>query len=333
MVQLYREFLYNKTGRTWDEISSYDFNKNEIDEETIFKFVNRAEERIPSIRNDKDVEQILGKLYLINKNKIKNAGILLFAKNPQAIFIQSKIKIGKFINEADIETQDIVEGNLFKQVLNSIEIITTKYLRRIVKFEKNNIERIDELEYPLEALREAILNAMVHRDYTSSAEIQIRIYKDKLLIMNPGILPTEISIESLKSTHISKPRNPYIAGVFQKAGYIESWGRGTNKILKACIDAGLPEPEFNDEHGIFSVTFYKSMLSEDNLAKMGLNERQIKALAFVKSKGSINNKNYRELNNVAHDTASIELKDMLKKGIFMAIGKGRSFSYQLKIKK
>ena len=323
------DFLQRKLGITWDSIASLKYNNELIDTETVLKFKNRALERVPSIGEEKNEKDILEKLYLIEKDNIKNAGVLLFYKNPQAIFLQSKIKIGKFLNDADVEVQDIIDRNLLSQAINSIDILTNKYLKRYIKYSEDKIERREELEYPIEALRESIYNAIVHRDYTSTAEISIKVYDDKLVIINPGILPPEIAITSLKTIHTSKPRNPYIANVFQKAGYIEAWGRGTNKIIQVCIQAGLPEPQFTNTNNIFTVTLFKDKLTEYNLLEAGLNERQIKAVNYAKMHKFITNMIYRDINNVSDETARNELYNLVEKKIFTTKGKGRSHSYIL----
>ena len=324
------DFLQRKSGRTWDEISNIDFDINSISKTTVFKFINNAKEKLPSIWEEKDPRNILEKLYLVKNNKISNAGILLFGKELQKYFIHSKIKIGKFKNDADIEKQDIVERNLLRQVNDCLDILTTKYLNRNIKYSADKVERIDELEYPIEALRESVLNAIVHRDYTISSDILIRVYSEKIVIMNPGSLPSELTIESLKSTHVSKPRNPYIADVFQKAGYIESWGRGTNKIIKACLDAGLPEPEFKNENNVFTITLFNDQLTEDKLTELGLNKRLIKAVLFVKKNKKITNKQHRDLNNIERTQATNDLSNLVAAGIFEQMGFGRGSYYQLK---
>ncbi len=323
------DFLQRKLGRTWDGIASYDYNDALIDSDTVSKFKNRAKERIPSIEFEKNNKDILDKLYLLSENEIKNAGILLFYNNPQSVFIQSKIKIGKFNDEANIEFQDIIQGNLFKQVIDILTVLDGKFLKRIVFFEKDSVERKDVLEYPLEALRESIFNAIVHKDYTVNTDIQIKIYNDKLIISNAGTLPAEIPITNLNTFHISLPRNPYIADAFQKAGYIEAWGRGTNKIIQSCVDAGLPEPEFNNENNVFTVTLFKDRFTENNLRRAGFNERQISAVAYVKTNQYITNREYRDLNKVSDETARTELNDLVDKRVFTTKGRGRSHSYVL----
>jgi len=153
--------------------------------------------------------------------------MLLFGENPQKLYPGAYLKIGKFLTETEIQTTDIVEGNLFQQLENSLEILRTKYLVSNIKFE--GIHRRDILEYPYEALREAIINALIHRDYLGTSAIQIRVYNDKLVIMNEGKLPPEVPVEKLKTEHLSKPRNSLLAKAFYLAGFIESWGRGTIK--------------------------------------------------------------------------------------------------------
>ncbi|MGY4687837.1 ATP-binding protein [Petrotoga sp. DB-2] len=125
-------------------------------------------------------------------------------------------------------------------------------------------------------------------------------------------------------------RNELLADVFFKAGLIEAWGRGTMKITDECKKAGLPEPEFKEEFGGFAVYFYKDIYTEEHLRKMGLNERQIKAVKYVKEKGRITNREYQEITNVSRQMATIDLAEIVKKRVFTGIGKaGKGVAYQL----
>jgi ATP-dependent DNA helicase RecG len=232
------------------------------------------------------------------------------------------------LTETDIQTTDIVEGNLFEQLESALEILRTKYLKSNISYE--GIHRRDILEYPYDALREAIINALIHRDYLGTSNIQIRVYNDRLVIMNEGKLPPEVPVEKLKTEHLSIPRNTLLAKVFYFAGFIESWGRGTIKIVENCVKQGLPEPDFIEDSGVMKVIFYKDKFTEEFLQKMGINERQIKAVIYVKGKGKITNSEYRELSNITDRTALRDLKELCLKGIFKKIGKtGRSTEYIL----
>ena len=237
------------------------------------------------------------------------------------------MKIGKFLSETDIISTDLVEGNLFEQLENSLEILRTKYLVSKIKFE--GIHRRDILEYPYEGLREAIINALIHRDYLGTSDIQIRVYDDKFVIMNEGKLPPEVPVEKLKTERLSRPRNPLLARVFYFAGFIESWGRGTIKIIENCLKQGLPEPDFIEECGVMRVVFYKDRFTEEYLRKLGLNERQIKAVMYVKERGRITNKEYQGLTEVSRQTATRDLGELTKKYIleqFGTTGRGTFYS-------
>ena len=145
-------------------------------------------------------------------------------------------------------------------------------------------------EYPVAAISEMLLNALVHKNY-SGATIQIRVYDDKISFWNEGTLPEGLSLEALKRQHPSHPRNPIIADVCFKGGYIDAWGRGTLKIINSCKEAELPEPEMKEYDGGFLVTIFKKVLTNEELNKLGLNERRIKAVLYVKENRKLQTKN------------------------------------------
>lgn len=324
-------FLISKSGRRWDEYIEERVTIEDINFETIEKFKQIAVKRLPFVKDEKDPLKILQKLNLIEDGKLTRAGILLFGKNLKRFWTSAYIKVGKFLTDIDIISSDDVEGNLFEQVEKTMELLRTKYLISQIKFE--GIYRKEELEYPEEALREAIINAVIHRDYIGP-HTQLKIYPDRIILWNVGTLPKEIKIEELKRSHSSYPRNELLADVFFKAGLIETWGRGTIKITDEFKKAGLPEPEFKEEFGGFSVYFYKDIYTEENLRKMGLNERQIKAVFYVKEKGEITNKEYQNVCNTSERTATRDLSNLVSMEIFEQIGTtGKGTEYILRHQK
>lgn len=134
-----------------------------------------------------------------------------------------------------------------------------KFLTRPISFE--SFQRIEKDQYPIQALREMLLNALVHRTYMG-ATIQMRVFDDKLSIWNEGGLPFGLSLEDLKSEHNSRPRNPLIANACFFAGYIDTWGRGTLKVIDACLKAGLPEPVISEMNGGVQITIFNHQLAE-----------------------------------------------------------------------
>lgn len=206
-------------------------------------------------------------------------------------------------------------------------VLKSKYLASPIHYA--GMQRIEDLEYPEPALREAILNAIVHKDYKGST-IQLSVYEDKLSLWNPGTLPEQLTIEMLKSKHPSHPRNKAIAEVFFKAGYIESWGRGISVMLNACEKAGLPEPRIEEVAGGIQVTFFKHAFADDFLSRLGLNERQIGAVDYVKRNSKITNSDYQKLFNVSERTALRDLVELGDKGVFQKKGEKKGTYYELK---
>jgi ATP-dependent DNA helicase RecG len=276
-----------------------------------------------------DTRTLLSNLHLINETgKLKNAALLLFGKDPMKYFISAYFKIGRFAeSDADLKFQDVVEGNLIEMADKVLEILKGKYLTSPIHYE--GMQRVEELEYPEPALREAILNAIAHKDYKGST-IQLSVYDDKLILWNPGVLQDELNIEMLKGKHPSHPRNKNIANIFFKAGYIEAWGRGISMIMDTCRKAGLPEPTIEELAGGIQITFLKDIFSEDYLRRLGLNGRQVKAILYTKKFGEITNSKYQEIADVSKATATRDIKELEDKGLLKNIGtKGSSAIYKL----
>ena len=320
-------FLISKSGKRWDEYSEERATIEDINIKTLEMFKKIAFQRLPFAKEEDNPVKFLQKLNLLNNGNLTRASILLFGKNPKRFWTSAYIKVGKFLSDTDIVSSDDVEGNLFEQVQKTIELLKTKYLVSEIKFE--GIYRKEELEYPEEALREAIINAVIHRDYIG-AHTQLKVYTDKIILWNDGGLPNEIKIEDLKKNHHSKPRNELLADIFFKAGLIEAWGRGTIKITDECNNAGLPEPEFKEEFGGFAVYFFKDIYTEDILKKTGLNERQIIALKYIKKHGSINLSDFKRLiQSVSEKTLYRDLQGLVNKEILIEIGEKKGRNYKL----
>ena len=247
-------FLLSCTGLSWDMVVESRASLNDIDAASVRQFQQLARKRFPFIAREKNTRLVLEKLNLMDKGKLKRAAILLFAKDPRKYFTSAFVQMGRFISESEVVSTDVIEGNLFAQVEKTIEILRIKYLEN--RFFYEGLRRKEDMIYPEEALREAVINAVIHRDYLGP-HTQLRVYSHKLWLWNAGELPDKITFEKLKKAHLSCPRNELLADVFFKAGYIEAWGRGTVKIVEACRKSKLPEPEFSELTGGFLVSFSK----------------------------------------------------------------------------
>ncbi|MDR2145516.1 MAG: ATP-dependent DNA helicase [Tannerella sp.] len=258
---------------------------------------------------------------------MKRAAILLFHPKPEKFITGAYIKIGFFETNTDLRFHDEVRGNLFEQIEKTTELLFTKYIKAMISYE--HIYRVETFEYPKEVVREALLNAISHKDYASGYPIQISVYSDKIMIWNEGTLPENWTVERLLSKHPSKPYNPDIANVFFRSGYVEAWGRGIEKITTQCVEAGLPVPLFNVEGNDFWTIFRKDRYNEQSLKELGLNERQIKAVLYVKDRGKITNGEYQTINETTTKTSFRDLEELLILNILKKVGENKGTYYEL----
>lgn len=322
------EFILKRTGKTWDDIPEQRASVNDIDEITVKKFLKdaRIAKRI-NVEDDINISDLLEKLRLLENGKIKRAAIVLFGKDPGKYYPNMAVKIGKFgDSDADLKFHEVVESNLIQLKEQIGEMLNAKFFIHPIDFV--GMQRVERDEYPVAAVREMILNALVHRNYMG-APTQIRLYDDNFSVWNDGGLPDGITEEDLKKVHRSKPRNPLIADVCFKGGYIDSWGRGTIKIIEACKETGLPEPVLVEEQGGFLSKIFKDRFTEDQLKKMGLNKRQVEAAEYVKKNGKITNSDYQKLCEVSERTALRDLDDLSAKNVFQKKGEKKGTYYEL----
>ncbi len=313
------KMVLESVGATWDELPELRASMDDIDPAKITQFIklcNKAGRRpIPEI--EKPLE-VLRKLELVKGGKPTRAAILLFGKNPQKFYIPAILKVGRFRPGNIIVDDKEIRGTVFEQAEEAMLYFRD---RLQTKFEfTGEPQRKVIWEYPLEALRETVINAVCHRDYMKSANTQIKIHDDHILIWNPGKLSSGLTLEQLKIAHPSLPHNRLIAEAFFYAGYIEKWGSGTLKVISECVTNGFPEPEYFEGMGMFGVTFNKDIYTEEYLRNFDLNERQIKAVIYAKDEGKITNKEYQEVAGVKERLATMELNDLVSKAILEKYG-------------
>jgi ATP-dependent DNA helicase RecG len=324
------KFLLQKIGKRWDGVPVPKVSVKDLKQETFDFFRKRASksQRINEESLTDSNEHLLENLQLKEGEYLKRAAIILFHPAPENFITGSYIKIGYFQTDDDLNFQDEIHGNLFEQIEKSIDLLFTKYIKAEISYE--GITRVEKFEYPKEAIREALLNAIAHRDYSGGVPIQISVYGDKIIFWNEGQLPENWTIKNLLEKHASRPYNPDIANALFRSGYIEAWGRGTIKIIKECKQAGIPEPVFSYNSSDISIEFRKDIYNEKNLKSLNLNDRQIKAVLYLKKKGKINNSDYQNLNIVSRETATRDLKELIERKLIKPSGqKGAGAFYTL----
>ncbi|MDR1881097.1 MAG: putative DNA binding domain-containing protein [Tannerellaceae bacterium] len=323
------KFLLQKYGKKWDSVTIPNVSVADLKQDTFDFF---KEKGIESKRLSEDCrkdtpEQLLTNLKLIDNGHLKRATLLLFHPDPEKFVTGAFIKIGFFRTDSDLLFQDDIHGNLFEQVERTMELLLTKYTKALISY--RGLSRIETYEYPEKALREALLNAVAHKDYAGCTPIQISVYSDKVMFWNMGQLPENWTVEMLQKKHSSIPYNPDIANAFFRSGYVEAWGRGIEKINENCTEAGLPLPLIYYNTGGCWVEFRKDIYNHDSLKELGLNDRQIKAVLYVREKGRITNAEYQEINEISDRTSSRDLEDLTTKGVLRKIGDKKSAYYEM----
>ena len=244
-----QQFLMKKFGRSWEDMPCYGATIDDIDLEAIRYFLKKGikEKRMSPDAENSTPEEVISNLGLMEDGVPCNGAILLFGKHPQRRFVTSSFKIGRFgSTNFDLLSQEIVDGNLIQMPERVMRVLDEKYLIRPIHYE--GMQRIEPLEFPEEALREIICNSIVHRDHQGTWT-QMSVYGDHIRLWNEGKLPDDLSVEKLMGKHTSQPRNPKMAEAFYRAGFIEAWGRGIEKIVNGFKADGLTPPTFSVEQG------------------------------------------------------------------------------------
>jgi len=318
----------------WDEEICEGANLEDIDEDKVRWYLERREEIRKVKKPEKmDMESLLlniGAAKKVNAEiKPTNAGILFFGKNPQRFVLQSQLRSARFAGKT--LTRDFLDRLDCSGALWEMVEVTEDFVRKNIRLfgfrTEYSFQRIDKLEYPIKAIREGIINALIHRNYFEPADTRVAIFDDRIEIISPGSFPEGVTPE--KPKHV--PVNPVLCQLVYDVGFIEKYGSGIYMINELCEEWGIPKPEYELSEVETKVIFRSGgkaiVISEIEKLGVELNERQRKALQHTFSKGFITNRIYREINEVSHKTAHLDLDDLIQKGLLITMGKGRSTKY------
>ncbi|TKY91836.1 MAG: winged helix-turn-helix transcriptional regulator [Candidatus Methanomarinus sp.] len=311
------KFLLQKQGKRWDGVPVPNISIKDLDNNTFELFRKKA------TKSGRLSEEVLGEsnkilienLRLKDGDYLKRAAILLFHPDPEKYVTGAYIKIGFFRTDDDLLYQDEIHGNLLEQVDRTLDLLLTKYMRANISYE--DMTRIEKYPFPRSALREALLNAVVHKDYSNGVPIQISVYDNKVVLWNDGQLPEGWTIEKLKQKHPSNPYNPDIANAFFRAGSIEAWGRGIQKITSECQIAGLPVPEYKYD---FSGFFLEFKQSNYNVPEETSVKTSVKILEAIKSNDRITIPELAETIGVTTRSIERNIQNLQQNGKLVRIG-------------
>jgi ATP-dependent DNA helicase RecG len=274
------------------------------------------------------------------------AGLLLFGREPQQWLPSAQILFAFYLDTqmGDTFQRQQIDGTLPQQIQKAESFILANMRRGVVM---EGLQRIEKLEYPRAAVREAIVNAVAHRDYSiRGAETQIFMFADRIEFLSPGKLPGHVTVDNILGERFS--RNEALVQVLSDMGFIERLGYGIDRIFRLMAENGLPEPKLEETANGFKLTLFgpgdklmlapsapaTTSLSTSNLAKwnaMGLNSRQVDALLYVERDGRITNRDFQELApDVTAETLRRDLADLVERGLLLKIGEKKATFYILK---
>ena len=298
--------------------------------ERIKWFVETARrERGFPLKTGTGTKALLTHLKLLDDQVPTNAAVLLFGKTPQRFHQTAETKCihchGTEYRRPFASLQ-VYGGDVFEQADQARDFVLAKINRPVGVRSESNVAPAS-YEVPPDAVGEAIINAIAHRDYHSNAAVEVRLFSDRLEVWNPGSLPGTLTLESLRTDHASVPNNPLLAGPLYLARYIERVGSGTQTIIELCQEAGLPEPAFEQRQGFFVITLWRDWLTEALMDELGLSDRQRVAIALLRDRGRLTSGRYQEETGVSRQTASRDLDALVQMGVFVRHGERKGTFY------
>lgn len=309
---------------------------DDISPEKVHSFLRTARyERQFPLPEDAPLETALAHLDLLDRGRPNHAAILLFGREPQRFLITSKVKCLHFHGmevRKPIPSYQIYKGTVFEMVDQAVDFVLSK-IDRAIGTREHSIQAPETYELPVLAVKEAIVNAVAHRDYTSNASVQVMLFADRLEVWNPGHLPPTLTMDRLRQPHASIPHNPLIADPLYLVRYVEQAGTGIIDAIGLCRKAGLPEPEFRQDGGQFVMTLWRDQLTNKVLAELQLNERQLKAVAVLRLEHRMTNSRYQAITGATRPTAKRDLEELVKKRVLVSTGAGRGAAYEMRLKR
>ncbi len=317
------EFLRNRQILLFEESIEPTAKTKDIDAAKVTEYLKKRSQQ--DYLNNHSLKDFLASKKLASFQpdlKIKSAAILFFAKDPQQFYPHTQIKLVRFDGNQPIKVlaYEDAKGNL-PQIIEHTMNFAGRFTPK--EFVITGTKRTEIPALPEEAVREAIINAVAHRDYFNKNETQLSIFDDRLEITNPGGLPEGMTKELLGMLSIQ--RNPVIYQLLKDHGYMEGIGSGISKIIRTMKEKNLKEPTFLISKEFFRIIF--EMATKKTIEKPALNKRQAKALKHIKSRKKISSKEYAKINKISIPTAIKDLHELEKKKMLKKIGKYRGAYY------
>lgn len=322
-----------RSGERWERQPALGADMNHLDLDQIEQLRETAETRQLRRFRGSGVEHVLDDLGLLAGGQLRNSAMVLFGVDPARWYPQTRLHLAAFSGSATSSRfvdNRVVDGHAFALFEEALQFVT-RHVPISAEIPASSTVREDKPAYPLAALREAILNAIVHRDYASfDGGTWIAVFSDRIEITNSGSLPSGMTAEDLKRGFISRPVNPDMAYVFFLRGLVEYWGLGTRKILDECLAAGLPEPTWEVAAGRVRLRIASAASPAETADAEVLNERQLRFLRALPEKAIIGVRDYvaEYASDVSDRQARNDLNALVRQGYLSRIGGGNRTAYR-----
>jgi ATP-dependent DNA helicase RecG len=310
-------------NRPFEERPCADATLDDVDARAVADFVRlaRMERQFP-LPVKTPMADVLFHLHMVRDDRPTNAAILLFGRDPQRFLPSAEVRCMHFHGtevQRPVPFYRVFKGTLFEQVSLAADFVLSKLNRSVGTRAVTNQAPV-RYEIPPDVIREAIVNAIAHRDYTSPGAVQVSVFADRVEVWNPGTLLPPLTPESLRRPHGSIARNPRICEALFLARYIEKFGTGTLMMIRESLAHALPEPDFAQRGGEFTIAVWRDWLTATVVAQLDLNSRQRKAVLLARTNERLSNLDYQKTFSVSKPTASRDLEDMVRKGLLKKVG-------------
>lgn len=324
-----------KSDEDWERQPAIGVPTADFDSAEVEKMMRQSVEAGRFDSSVTSTEDVLSRLNLLIDGRPIQAAVVAFGSHLLPWYPQCCLRIARFkgVTKDEVLDQQKVSGHAFL-LLDEASKFLGKQIPIRGSLQEGHLRRQDRPLYPVLALREALVNALCHRDYSiSGGAVSVAIFEDRLEISSTGSLPKGMKVADLKKDHFSQPRNPMLADIFYRRGLIELWGSGTQRMIRLCVEAGCPEPQFDDRAGEFVVRFFapnsnQLFLSYPNLK---LNDRQARILSLFTSNPVWGLSDIRDAIGAVSSDSTIrsDLKLLRDKGLIESVGVGRGAFWRL----
>ncbi|MCF7959381.1 MAG: putative DNA binding domain-containing protein [Pirellula sp.] len=316
-----------KSDQDWERQPAIGVSTSDFDAAEIEKMIRQSVEAGRFDSSVTNPEDVLMRLNLVIDGRPIQAAVVAFGSDLLPWYPQCSLRIARFkgVTKDEVLDQRKVSGHAFL-LLDEASKFLAKQLPIRGTLQEGQLRRQDRPLYPILALREALVNALCHRDYSiSGGAVSVAVFEDRLEIASTGSLPNGLSVADLKRDHFSQPRNPMLADIFYRRGLIELWGSGTQRIIRLCVEAGGPEPQFEERAGEFVVRFLAPNYAPSVPSGLDLSDRQARILAIFQSNPVRSLREIRESidANLSDSTIRGELNRLREVGLVEAVGVGR----------